>query len=219
MVLIDISADHRFDNSWEYGLPELRRERLEGARRVANPGCYATAMQLAIAPFVDHLDGVPAVFGVSGYSGAGTTPSPRNDPDRLADNLLPYSLVGHIHEREAARHLRAQIRFMPHVHPVFRGLLVTAHIPVSPEIGRDEAMSLLVQAYQHEPLIEIREEPPDLRDGAGINGVIIGGVEVSGDGDHVVVVAAEDNLLKGAAVQAMQNLNLALGLGEFTGIL
>lgn len=218
-VIVDISADHRFDPEWVYGLPELDRDKISGARRVANPGCYATAIQLTVGPFIDCLDGVPAVFGVSGYSGAGTTPSPKNDPERLADNLMPYSLTGHIHEREAALHLGHDVRFMPHVHPAFRGLLVTSHIPLKRTMTRDDANQRLRDAYLHEPLIELQDETPELRDGANRAGVLIGGVQVSDDGRNAVVVAAEDNLLKGAAVQAVQNLNLALGFDELTGLL
>lgn len=219
-VIVDISADHRFDDAWVYGLPELNRDKIAGARRVANPGCYATVAQLTLAPFLDVLGGVPAVFGVSGYSGAGTTPSPRNDPDRLGDNLLPYTLVDHIHERETIRNLGQVIRFMPHVHQAFRGLLVTTHIPLSSPMTREEALSLIATAYQGEPLVEVREDGiPELRDGTGRIGVLIGGVDVSGDGMNLVVVGVEDNLLKGAAVQAVQNLNLAFGLPEFSAII
>ncbi|MEA1904100.1 MAG: N-acetyl-gamma-glutamyl-phosphate reductase [Actinomycetota bacterium] len=218
-VIVDISADHRFDDQWVYGLPELFREKIAGARRIANPGCYATAMQLTVGPFVNDLGGVPAVFGVSGYSGAGTTPSPKNDPERLADNLIPYKLVGHNHEREATRHLGHEIRFMPHVHPAFRGLLVTSHIPMAQPITADEAMKKLSDAFDDEQLIDLQTDIPELRDGANRPGVLIGGVTTSLDGRNLVVVAAEDNLLKGAAAQAVQNLNLALGLPEFTAIL
>ena len=216
-VIVDISADHRFDDAWAYGIPELNRDKIAGARRVANPGCYATIIQLIIAPFVGQLDGVPAVFGVSGYSGAGANPSPLNDPEHLRDNLIPYKLVGHIHEREATRHLGHPIRFMPHVHPVFRGLLATVHLPVA-STSVQKVIEALSLAYTDEPLVNLKTEPPELRDGAGIPGVVIGGVEVSEDGHQVVIVGAEDNLLKGAAVQAVQNLNLALGLAELAGI-
>ncbi len=218
-VIVDISADHRFDDSWVYGLPELHRDKIAGARRIANPGCYATVMQLVIYPFLDRLSGVPAVFGASGYSGAGTKPSPRNDPEVLADNLVPYRLVNHNHEREGTRHLGHTVRFMPHVHPAFRGLLVTTHMPLAEPIDVPTATERLLRAYEDEPLVNVQENIPTLRDGAGILGVLIGGSAVSDDGLNLTVVAAEDNLLKGAAVQAVQNLNLALGLPEFTGIL
>jgi N-acetyl-gamma-glutamyl-phosphate reductase len=217
-VIVDISADHRFDDDWAYGLPELFREKVRGAARIANPGCYATAAQIALAPLVDAVDGVPAVFGVSGYSGAGTTPGPRNDPERLADNLMPYKLVGHNHERETVRHLGIPVRFIPHVHPTFRGLLVTAHIPLGESMSVDQLVARFTAAYAEEPLIEISDDIPELRDGAGHRGVIIGGFETSADGRNAVVIAAEDNLLKGAAVQAVQNIDLTLGLPEFSGL-
>lgn len=217
-VIVDISADHRLDDTWAYGLPELNRDKIAGARRIANPGCYATAAQLSLAPFIGLLDAVPAVFGVSGFSGAGTTPSPKNDPVRLEDNLLPYSLVDHVHERETSKHLGRPVRFMPHVHQAFRGLLTTTHIPVEQSLTQAAAFDRLSAAYADEPLITVQEVIPEMRDGAGSIGVIIGGVAASADGHNVVVVAAEDNLLKGAAVQAIQNLNLGLGLPEFTAL-
>jgi N-acetyl-gamma-glutamyl-phosphate reductase len=217
-VIVDISADHRFDDTWAYGLPELFREKLKGARRIANPGCYATATQIALAPLLEAISGVPAVFGVSGYSGAGTNPGPRNDPNRLRDNLMPYKLVGHNHERESIRHLGVPVRFIPHVHPAFRGLLVTAHIPLGRSMNPAVIEARYVEQYGEEPLIEIRDAIPELRDGADHQGVIIGGFATSEDGLNAVVIAAEDNLLKGAAVQAIQNVNLALGLGEFDGL-
>jgi len=217
-IIIDLSADKRFDDDWAYGLPEHHREKLHHAKRIANPGCYATAMQIALGPLVPHLGGVPAVFGVSGFSGAGTTPSPRNDPQALAENLIPYKLVGHKHELEATRHLGVPVRFMPHVHPAFRGLLVTAHVPLGTKMTIDQVKGLFVDAYGKEPLVAIQESAPELKQGANISGVVIGGIDVSTDGMSAIVVVAEDNLLKGAAVQALQNLNLALGLREHTGL-
>jgi N-acetyl-gamma-glutamyl-phosphate reductase len=217
-VIVDISADHRFDDEWVYGLPELHRDKISGARRIANPGCYATALQLVIAPFLEDLHGVPTVFGVSGYSGAGTTPSPRNDRENLKDNLIPYKLTGHNHEREGTHHLGQTVRFMPHVHPAFRGLLVTTHMPLAEPMTVEEASARLTAAYASEPLVDVQEDIPTLRDGTELVGVLIGGVTVSEDGLGLIVVAAEDNLLKGAAVQAAQNMNLALGLPETEGI-
>lgn len=217
-IVVDLSADYRFTDTWAYGLPELNRRSLVGARRIANPGCYATAMQLALAPLVPKLGGVPSVFGVSGYSGAGTTPSPRNDQARLKDNLMAYALTGHKHEREATRHLGAPVRFTPHVHPAFSGILVTAHIPLADKMDAAAVERQFQKKYAGERLIALRKDAPELRDGTGAKGVIIGGFAVSEDGKCAVVVAAEDNLLKGAAVQAIQNVNIALGLEEFAGI-
>ncbi len=218
-VIVDISADHRFDDDWVYGLPELFREKVKGARRIANPGCYATALQLAIAPFVDDIEGVPTVFGVSGYSGAGTSPSPRNDPENLRDNLIPYRLTGHNHEKEGIRYLERTVRFMPHVHPAFRGLLVTAHMPLGKPTTIESAYERLTSKYGDEALVDVQEEIPTLKDGTELTGVLIGGTTVSEDGLGLTVVAVEDNLLKGAAIQAVQNLNLALGVPEISGIL
>lgn len=114
-VIVDLSADYRFDEHWYYGLPELTRARYAGQKRISNPGCYATAMQLAIAPLKADLAAPPTCFGVSGYSGAGTTPSDKNNPEKLRDNLMPYALVDHMHEREVTRQLGVPVEFMPHV--------------------------------------------------------------------------------------------------------
>ncbi len=226
-VIVDLSADRRFDPEWVYGLPELLRlkgegSELDGAKRIANPGCYATAMQLAIAPLLPLLSdsdhAAPSVFGASGYSGAGTKPSPKNDEARLADNLMAYKLVGHNHEREATRHLGRTISFTPHVHPAFRGLLVTAHIPLATPINSQALHRLYEDAYGGEPLVSLQDAPPELKDGAEQLGVLIGGFEIAEDGRRVVMTAAEDNLLKGAAVQAVQNLNRALELPEMMGL-
>lgn len=218
-IIVDLSADHRFDDAWAYGLPELHRGSIIGRTRIANPGCYATAMQLALAPLVPKLDGAASVFGVSGYSGAGTTPGPRNDVARLKDNLMPYALTGHNHEREASRHLRVPVRFTPHVHPAFSGILVTVHAPLRQKLEGAEIAGLFEARYAGEPLVKLRNEPPELKDGTGRKGVLIGGFTAGADGRSAVIVAAEDNLLKGAAIQAIQNVNLALGLPETLGIL
>lgn len=222
-IIVDLSADKRFDDDWAYGLPELQRQfrqndALRGAQRIANPGCYATAMQLAIAPALPLLGGAPSVFGVSGYSGAGTKPTPRNDPARLADNLMAYKLVDHNHEREATRHLGRPVHFTPHVHPAFRGTIVTVHLPLAAPVDASAFRRLFDEAYAEERLVRVQDAAPEMIDGAQQNGVIIGGFSIAPDGAHAVCVAVIDNLLKGAAVQAVQNLNLAVDLPEFTGL-
>ncbi|QOY63638.1 N-acetyl-gamma-glutamyl-phosphate reductase [Lysobacter sp. H21R4] len=217
-VIVDLSADHRFDAHWYYGLPELTRKSYEGQRRISNPGCYATAMQLVLAPMLDVLDGPAQCFGVSGYSGAGTTPSDRNDPVMLRDNLMPYALAGHIHEREVSHQLGHPVEFMPHVAPHFRGITMTANMPLQRPFSRDEVIARYRERYADEPLVRIVDEAPWVSAIAGRHHVDIGGFTLSADGRRLVAVATEDNLLKGAATQAMQNLNRAFALPELAGI-
>ncbi len=217
-VIVDVSTDHRFDDGWIYGLPERNRDRLHGARRIANPGCYATALALAAGPLLPVLHGPVHAFGVSGYSGAGRTPNPRNDPERVRDNLMPYALADHMHERESRRHLSADIRFAPHVAPFFRGLTVTVMADLRMEMGHDDLRGLYRTAYSDEPMVVFTETAPEARDVADRPHAAVGGVTVADDGRRAIVVGAVDNLLKGAASQVIQNLNLAFGFDETTGL-
>ncbi|MBW8824463.1 MAG: N-acetyl-gamma-glutamyl-phosphate reductase [Xanthomonadales bacterium] len=216
-VIIDLSADYRFDDGWYYGLPELTRDTYAGQRRISNPGCYATAMQLAIAPLREHLAGPVQCFGVSGYSGAGTTPSDKNDPAKLHDNLMPYALTGHLHEREVARHCAA-VEFMPHVAPHFRGLTITSNLHLDRAFTREEVLALYRDRYGHEALVDVFDEAPWVSRIAHAHGVHVGGFTPAEDGRRWVVVSTLDNLLKGAATQALQNLNLAFGFDELEGV-
>jgi N-acetyl-gamma-glutamyl-phosphate reductase len=219
VVIVDLSADHRFDPAWVYGLPELDHRAIPGARRIANPGCYATAMQLAIAPLVELLDAAPVqCFGVSGYSGAGTSKSDKNDPAALRDNLIPYALTGHVHEREVSARLGHAVQFMPHVAPHFRGLTVTSNLMLREPATVDAIRARYRLAYAGEPLVELVDDAPWVSRIAGRHGAQVGGIALGEDGRRVVVVAVLDNLLKGAATQALQNLNLALGADELAGI-
>ena len=217
-LVVDLSADYRFDPGWYYGLPEITRGRYAGQKRISNPGCYATAMQLAIWPMLDQLAGPPQCFGVSGYSGAGTTPSDRNNPELLRDNLMPYALVDHLHEREVSTRLGVPVEFMPHVAPHFRGITLTANLWLHEPVTVDQVRARYEQRYAGEPLVDVIDQAPWVSRIAGRHGVEIGGFAVAPGGKRLVVVATEDNLLKGAATQAMQNINIALGLGEFTSI-
>ena len=218
-VIVDLSADYRFDPEWVYGQPERFAMNLDGARRIANPGCYATGAQLALAPLLDVLAGTPAVFGVSGYSGAGKTPSRKNDPDVLRDNLLPYALVDHIHEREVSRHIGRDIRFLPHVAPFFRGISLSVAAELERPVTATEVASVYEEFYAACPLIEVRDSIPEVAEVRGTHRVIIGGFAASGaHPERVSLVAVLDNLLKGAATQAVQNLNLAFGLHATAGL-
>jgi N-acetyl-gamma-glutamyl-phosphate reductase len=217
-VVVDLSADYRFDERWHYGLPELTRAHARGKRRISNPGCYATAMQVAVAPMVGVLDGPVQCFGVSGYSGAGTSPSDKNNPDKLHDNLMPYSLTGHVHEREVTRQLGHPVEFMPHVAAFFRGITLTANLHLSRPFDLDEVRGRYYAAYGGEPLVEVTGDAPWVSRIAGRHHAEVGGFTLSADGRRLVVVSTLDNLLKGAATQALQNLNLAFGLPETMGI-
>ena len=217
-LIVDLSADYRFDEAWYYGLPELTRQRYSGLRRISNPGCYATAMQLAIAPLKADLAGPPVCFGVSGYSGAGTTPSDKNDPEKLRDNLMPYALTGHVHEREVTRQLGVPVEFMPHVAPWFRGITMTVNLWLTRAFTREAIMQKYRDFYAGDRLIGVVDDAPWVSHVAGRHGAQIGGFALAPGGKRVVVVATLDNLLKGAATQALQNINRALGLDELAGI-
>jgi len=219
-VILDLSSDHRFDDSWVYGLCEHNHSALKSAQRISNPGCYATAVQLALRPLLPFLDAPAHAFGVSGYSGAGTTPSPRNDPALLADGITPYALVGHTHEREISHHLGQQVRFSPHVAPFFRGISVTIHAHLAEPTSPESLETLFRDQYRSCPLIEIFSgSTPRVQQSAGAPGAQIGGFTVGQDAREIALVCTLDNLLKGAATQAIQNLNLAFGIPEYAGLL
>ncbi|KAJ3494051.1 hypothetical protein NLJ89_g10890 [Agrocybe chaxingu] len=209
-VVVDLGADYRFENDWTYGLP----------------GCYATSTQLLLAPLVPYLKPgyLPTVFGVSGYSGAGTimendpatgklVTKPKVSAESLKGGIKPYSLTGHIHEREAGHHLSTlltseagpvKVAFVPSVAPWFSGIISTASVPLK-EKNDSQGCGWVKDVAQ-------------LQDVEGEHGWTVGGFQMSVEGDRVVVVGGLDNLLKGAATQCLQNLNLALGYAEYAGI-
>lgn len=218
-VILDLSADYRFDPDWTYGLPERFRAELRYARSISNPGCYATGSQLGLLPIKDHLVSPPSIFGVSGFSGAGKTPSPKNDPDVLRDNMIPYSLSGHVHEKEVSHQLQSDVRFMPHVAAFFRGISLTIAFELDHASSATELLELYQNTYGSEPLVKVSAEIPQVSSVQNTPDLAIGGFNVDSRnparGSLVVVL---DNLLKGAASQALQNINLALGLDELAGL-
>jgi N-acetyl-gamma-glutamyl-phosphate reductase len=219
-LVIDISADYRFDPSWVYGLTECNRDRIAGAGRIANPGCYATAMGLTLTPLRDRLSGTPHCFGVSGYSGAGSTPCDRNDAARLAGGVLPYAGVGHLHEREVSHNLGRPIRFAPTVAPFARGIVMTTLFELDAPTSPGELAEIYRAAYEHEPLVRvIADETPRMQEIVGRPGAVVGAIQVDAQRPtRGAVVCVLDNLLKGAASQALQNINAALGLPELEGL-
>lgn len=218
-VIIDLSADYRFDAAWVYGQPERFSADIQNATRIANPGCYATGAQLALAPLVEHLTAVPVVFGLSGYSGAGKTPSRKNDQEVLRDNVLPYALVNHVHEREVSRHLAHEIRFLPHVASFFRGISLSISLELDQNLDADAAFRHYEAFYADCPLIDVHQGIPEVVEVRGSHKVLIGGFSASPETPrHLSLVCVLDNLLKGAATQVIQNLNLAFGLPLLTGL-
>ncbi|KAF8995995.1 hypothetical protein BDQ17DRAFT_1401192 [Cyathus striatus] len=235
-VVVDLSADYRFEQGWTYGLPGEESPRnciiaLSFALQTnLQPGCYATSMQMLIAPLVEHIrpDVAPTVFGLSGYSGAGTimTTSPDGKPYTHPKwGVKPYSLTDHIHEREAGYHLSTlspssplKVAFVPAVAPWFSGIISTASIPLKGKLTAREVFDLFEGKYAGEKLVRIQKGVPALTDIEGKHTWSVGGFQVHSAGDRVVVVGGLDNLLKGAATQCLQNLNLALGYDEYAGI-
>ncbi|RPD52723.1 bifunctional acetylglutamate kinase/N-acetyl-gamma-glutamyl-phosphate reductase [Lentinus tigrinus ALCF2SS1-7] len=242
-VVVDLSADYRFEDGWTYGLPELYgRTAIRASKRISNPGCYATSTQLLVAPLLKYVKpgAWPTVFGVSGYSGAGTitgptdpdgrpTTLPKVTPESLHGGIRPYALTDHIHEREAGRHLSSllspelsstgmKIAFIPTVAPWFSGITSVLSMPLSEKVTARDVRALYEERYQGEKLVRIKNEVPTLVDVENQHGWTVGGFQVHSEGDRAVVVGGLDNLLKGAATQCLQNLNLALGYDEYAGI-
>jgi N-acetyl-gamma-glutamyl-phosphate reductase / acetylglutamate kinase len=195
---------------------------------ISNPGCYATAIQSLVAPLISLLDpqSAPTVFGISGYSGAGTkaapsgtsgqsqTPGatvPKVSPEDLQGGVRPYSLTDHIHEREASRHLsklgneNVELGFIPAVAPWFQGILATVNAPLREKVTAKDIKKLYEDFYKGQgPLVELVNKVPEVHDIALQHGIKIGGIQVHSSGKRVVVVGGIDNLLKGAATQCIQ---------------
>jgi N-acetyl-gamma-glutamyl-phosphate reductase common form len=216
-IIVDLSADHRFDQAWEYRVPELS-ETVQSTK-ISNPGCYASAMQFMLAPLKNILAGPVHLYGISGYSGAGATPNSRNDQEALQDSILPYSLVSHLHEKEVKAHSYPEILFTPHVGNFFRGIMMTGNFILSQSMSADEIYNLFVNYYQSEQLICIQPELPKLQDVQNTSNVIMGGFAVDQEINRLTFCCALDNLLKGAATQTVQNLNSAFGWDDNLGII
>jgi N-acetyl-gamma-glutamyl-phosphate reductase len=220
--VVDLAADHR--GEWVYGLPELNRELITGSSAVANPGCYATAAMLALAPLVERGMVEPhlVVDGKSGVSGAGKTATERTHFCSAAEGIEPYAPVGHHHQLEIESQLSVlgtgpvSVTFTPHLAPFSRGLLVTAYGRLLAPADQEELRELYAERYAGEPFVEL-VDGPRTQVVRGANACHIG---VWADPQRSVVIAAAalDNLVKGAAGQAIQNANLMLGLDESLGL-
>lgn len=210
-----------------YGLPEFYRDRIRGARMISNPGCYPTAANLAIAPLAasGKLDRAAGVVcdAKSGVSGAGRKASLKTSFCEVAENFSAYSILDHRHVPEVLLHSgleEGEFSFTAHLLPVDRGILETIYFR-APGIGSAaELLEIYEQRYAGEPFVRLWDpgRMPDLRGAARTNFCDIG-VKFDPATGRGVVVSVIDNLVKGAAGQAIQNMNLALGFPETEGLL
>ncbi|MFL5493387.1 MAG: N-acetyl-gamma-glutamyl-phosphate reductase [Gemmatimonadales bacterium] len=214
-----------------YGLADVRGGELRGSTAIAAPGCFATAAQLALYPLARAgLDVSPSLFAVTGSSGAGVQPRPTTHHPARAHNLFAYSLLGHRHEAEVLQGWRewvgrpeATARLMTHSGPFVRGIYLTLHayLPEAMTIDDGEpgtvADTWYREAYRDRPFVRVLDAPPELTHAVGTNYALIHALE-STDGREVQVTVAIDNLVKGAGGQAVQAMNLALGLDERAGL-
>jgi N-acetyl-gamma-glutamyl-phosphate reductase len=201
-----------------YGLPELTRDAVRGARLVANPGCFPTAALLALAPLAPHLRDV-VIDAKTGVSGAGRAATATTHFVAVDENVVPYGVAGHRHLPEIDQGLAAlgaalRATFVPHLLPLDQGELVSCYATLDAPV---DVEALFAQAYAGEPFVELAGRPPGVRDVRDSNVCRIHARWDERTG-KAMVFAAIDNLWKGAASQAVQNLNLMLGLDETAGL-
>jgi N-acetyl-gamma-glutamyl-phosphate reductase len=231
LKVVDMSADFRLERDryerWYqpheapelldesvYGLTEAHRDEIRGADLVAAPGCYPTAALLALWPLRDHLDDV-VVDAKSGVSGAGREATPSTHFVSVTENVQAYKVEGHRHAAELEQELgdRTSFTFVPHLVPIEQGLLASCY--ATTDLDAQGVLERFEEAYTDEPFIDLADEPPGTDDVRETNSCRI---HVSVVGGRVIVLAAIDNLWKGAAGQAVQDLNLMLGLPETEGL-
>jgi N-acetyl-gamma-glutamyl-phosphate reductase len=220
----DLAAgDARHLDTVAYGLPELDRASLRQARLIANPGCYPTASLLALAPLAPLLvPGTVVIDAKSGTSGAGRAAADHLHFAHVHGDLAAYGAPTHRHTGEIERWLPGElgaVSFTPHLIPMSRGLLATAYASLADGVGAGEVTEALHQAYDAEPFVHVLPSGafPHTKAVAGSNGCQLSAV-VDPRTRRVTVASAIDNLGKGAAGQALQNVNLLLGLDETTGL-
>lgn len=243
LTLIDLSGDFRLDDgdayvraygtahpcsqelgSFVYGLPEWQQQEIKGAKRVSNPGCFATAIQLALLPFSGLKDmGFIAVSAATGSSGSGASPGEGTHHPVRAQDFRAYKVLGHQHAAEITRFMDARgsrgytLGFVPHSAPMVRGIFATVmlHPPAALKLDAGAVNEMFARAYATAPFVRLMEESPRVGAVAGSNFCDIGWQVRDGS---VVVMSALDNLVKGMAGQAVQNMNLALGFPETMGL-
>jgi N-acetyl-gamma-glutamyl-phosphate reductase len=227
--LKDANPEHaaRLQTEAVYGCPELHRDKIRQACLVANPGCYATSAILALAPLL-QAGLVNVQHGIicdakSGVSGAGKAPTANTHFMHAADNLSAYAVFGHRHTGELLEQLHLeqdQIQFTPHLLPIPRGILATIYLRLKQTTDAAAISAILKQFYQDSPLVRLHTSPrlPEIQHVVRSNYCDLG-FALAPDGKRLVVVSCLDNLLKGAAGQAVQNMNLMCGWKEEEGLL
>jgi N-acetyl-gamma-glutamyl-phosphate reductase len=206
-----------------YGLTELHRDEVRGARLVANPGCYPTAAILALAPLATAgLAEDVVISAASGISGAGRGGGDRLHFVSVDENFTPYAVDGHRHLPEIVQELGelgddGRVTFVPHLVPLDQGLLTSCFVSASRDLDAAELRRLYTENYEGEPFIEVVDDPPGVREVRDTNLCRIH-VAVDARTGRAMAFAAIDNLWKGAAGQAIQNLNLMLGFEETDGL-
>ena len=213
---------HKVPEGLAYGLTELEHRSVESARMVANPGCYPTATLLALRPLISAGLIVPTadivVDAKSGVSGAGKTPSERTHFSEVHGSVAAYGVFGHRHGAEIEQGTGCAVNFVPHLMPFDRGILSTIYVRVAPGTTEETLASVYNGVYGDEPFIRlVGAALPEIKHVAHTNFCDIGWrVDPSG---RAVLVSVIDNLLKGASGQAVQNMNVMLGLDQTTGLL
>src|SRR5262249_25016579 len=198
-----------------YGLPELARAP-KGTRLIANPGCYPTAVALALAPFIEAgiVEEPFIVDAASGVTGAGRKATEEMSFAEVDEDFKAYKVLRHQHQPEMAQTLGRPLTFTAHLLPCKRGILATCYARLT---KRGDLKAILLHKYASEPFVEVVDSPDQvaLKNVTGTNKCQVG---VATDGETVIVISAIDNLVKGAAGQAVQNLNLVMGWPETTGL-
>jgi len=242
--VVDISADFRLKDasqyeSWYgfshpsprllaravYGLPELHRAKVASARLVANPGCYPTGAILALAPAVKaKIIGADIIIdSKSGISGSGRSLNLGSHYAEANEDAAAYALEGHRHLPEITQELKLlkqqsySITFVPHLVPMTRGILSTCYAPLAKKIEEKELKKLYTDFYKDEPFVRVTDAPPHTKHTWGNNNCLVYPT-IDPRTNRLVVVSCIDNLVKGAAGQAIQNMNLMLDLPETTGL-
>ncbi|MBX7202037.1 MAG: N-acetyl-gamma-glutamyl-phosphate reductase [Bacteroidia bacterium] len=221
--IIDLSQDFRLDENWVYGLPELNRTAIRSSgKNIANPGCFATTIQLALLPLAARqlLNDDIHISAITGSTGAGQSLSQSSHFSWRSNNVSNYKTLDHQHLAEIGRTLRnlqpeglQEIRFIPYRGSFTRGIFATVYIPTTLSI--EDANTLFQQAYHEHPFVWLSHIPVDIKQVVNTNKCFL---YLEKKDDMLVISSVTDNLLKGASGQAVQNFNLLAGFAEDTGL-